>query len=283
MNAWTRLFAGGVAMLLTGCGSTAATSSGDPAASDRIFQTGLVAERWRVPSDSGIVASIFADAESAPLNVRGVVTMRSDGFRCAVAELADVERMLGTIVKNGSAGRTWHGEATTWRTLIGRRTQRGTVLLVDGRARRLPESIVSVEIRGWSLPTADDAVIQLQVVPVVTTIAGPRIDTAPLPPGRLRGTPLSTALESTLQPGQCLLIASVPKLQTSEGDDTTPDEEVPTDSQDREPGVGTGPAGALPATIAGWLLEDTLANTENLILVHGRPHASMRVTRTPPG
>ena len=281
MNAWPRLIAGSVALLLSGCGSTPSASVDDPAVSDRISQTGLVAERWRVPSDSGIVETIFADAASTAMNVRGVVTMRSDGFRCAVAELADVERMLRTDAGDGLAGRTWHGEATTWRTLIGRRTQRGTVLLVDGRARRLPESIVSIEIRGWSLPTVEDAVIQLQVVPVVTTVAGTRIDASPLPPGRLRGTPLSTALESTLRPGQCLLIASVPKLQTPDGDDATSDA-AGTEPRSRAPGIGTGPAGSLPATIAGWLLEDTLANTENLIIIHGRPRAGTRVARTPP-
>ena len=282
MRSWRRWLAGGATCLVLGCAGPTPTSDRESASSGRDLQTGLIAERWRVPRNAGLVEEIFATAvaENPAIDETGVATMRRDGFRCAIGRRDVIERMLRDRTDDGLAGRTWHGEATTWRSLIGRRTQGGTVLLVDGRARRLPESVVSIEIRGWSLPTPEDAAVHMQLVPILTTSVGPRIGTAPSRPGRLRGTPLATTLESTLGVDQCLVLTSVAGLQapeTSVSEDTT--DEASSDASISEgDGFGPGPTGSLPPTIAAWLLEDARTDTESLIVIYGRPHAG---TRTP--
>lgn len=274
------------AALLAGCDAPTRTRTALSTVPDTATQTGVVAERWRLPRSKSIVAEIFAHAEVVvdddAIDPRGVANMRTDGFRCAIADLTVVERALAGGGSDGRVGRTWHGEATSWRSLIGRRTQRGTVLLVDGRARRMPESVVSVEIRGWSMPTPEDAAIHLQLVPMVTTSVGSRLGDLPTRPGQLRGRPLSTVLESSLRPGQCLVMASVPRLQVPPRAPESPDSPSPTEepeapsSAEREPGIGPGPIGVLPPTIAGWLLEDGTSGSETLIVIHGRPHPGTR-------
>lgn len=249
---------------------------------------GLMVDRWRLPRDGPRLDALLTavasnDADSIP----GAAAMQQNGFRVMVLDRSQVEMLEKTLGANSFLGRTWHGEAVGWRNIASRRLGPGTVLLLDGRARRVGDRILAIGIRGYSIPTLDDAALQVELAPyLVQRNLEPLAERSM---GALRGDPLSQGIEWTLEPDQALVIASIPRLRNRPDADTESDQkadqggpdidsETPTSSTTTiNPPTGTGPASALPLTPAEILLDNAGVRTRGLIVITGRPHPSLGI------
>ena len=234
-------------------------------------EPGLIVERLRVipgqPSPDPIISSL----EPLDSDLAGTSGFRSQGFHAMVISHEELDRLESSLAPTAFAGRTWHGEATGWRSSSSRRLGDGSAMLVEGRSRRITNQIITLAIRGWSIPTVDGAEIYVEIVP---HIAGGRLNLldAPRQIGELRGTPLSEVLTCTIKPGQCLLLVSASNLEP-EGSDDAP--ASPSEAGDRPEGGFDGPVVALPPTAAGWLLDDPISGDRGVLLIHGRPHPAL--------
>lgn len=260
-----------------------------PAASGSTYadedpRPGLVVDRWSVSEAGSPLDAILAAVEpEASETLPGTAAMQRNGFRVLVVgpeELALLRRTLGA---EAYRGRTWHGEAIGWRNLASRRLGRGTVMLLDGRARRMDDRTVALAARGYSIPTVEDAAIHLEVAPYLVESSIDPMSTRRL--GDLRGTPLCHGIECTLKPGEAVVVASIPRLRRASGTipepgGTTADaSDAPIDPSETTPvaGIGAGPVAPLPPTTAELLLDDSGVRDRGLLIITGRPHPSVGV------
>jgi hypothetical protein len=149
--------------------------------------------------------------------------------------------------------------------------------------------LLTLAVRGWSLPLVDGAGVQVELVPhLEATTIDPL--SPPPPPGEFRGVPLVPAIERVLGPGEVLLVASVQdrRVVTPSMSDSvpTPSEQDATSvsdpdsvDADREtgPGVGpgAGPDGGLPPTLASCLVGEPIVGERGVMLFRGRPHPAV--------
>jgi hypothetical protein len=278
MSAW-------LSLTLGGCDSTPTPSD---AASDQLTpprratepRPGLVVERLRYRGDPRrLDAALIAIAESEPAPVEAD-RWRREGFLVRVIDEDTLARFESDLGDDVIPVRTWHGEATGWRSAARCRLGRGSVILLDGRARRFDDRILSLAVRGWSMPIVDGSGLEIEVVPhLQESLIDPL--SPPPPPGEFRGRALLPTIERMLAPGEVLLLAAVPERRTAEAsEDAEPPTEPSTPSEDvsTEPtssGPGSGPEGALPPTLAGCLVGEPLAGERGVLLIRGRPHPAV--------
>jgi hypothetical protein len=280
-------------LALHGCVGAAPTTpapstSGSTSLDTRDNRPGLMVDRWRLPRDGPrLDALLTAVASNDAASIPGAAAMQQNGFRVMVLDRSQVEVLEKALGANSFLGRTWHGEAVGWRNIASRRMGPGTVLLLDGRARRVGDRILAIGIRGYSIPTLDDAALQVELAPYLVQRNLDPLAVRSM--GALRGDPLSQGIEWTLEPDQALVIASIPRLRNrpdagTEGDQgadqgaTDIDSETPTSSTTTiNPPTGTGPASSLPLTPAEILLDDAGVRTRGLIVITGRPHPSLGI------
>ena len=245
---------------------------------------GLVVDRWSLPDTAPPLDAILAavesdDAESVP----GTEAMQRNGFRILVIGPEELELLQRTLGADAYRGRTWHGEAIGWRNLASRRLGRGTVMLLDGRARRMDDRTVALAARGYSIPTVDDAAIHVELTPYLVESSIDPMSARRL--GDLRGIPLCRGIECTLEPGEAVVVASIPRLRRGPTSPKEPGEASAEESnapaEDTRPaavgGIGAGPVAPLPPTTAELLLDDTGVRDRGLIVITGRPHPSVGV------
>ena len=277
---------------LHGCIGATSTPSTPPVTATTSLDTrdqrpGLMVDRWRLPQDGPrldavLSAVTLSDEESIP----GSAAMQRDGFRVILLDRERLEIMEQALGANSFNGRTWHGEAVGWRNIASRRLGAGSIVLLDGRARRIGNQMLAIGIRGYSIPTLDDAALQVEFTPYLIRKTLDPMNTRSL--GELRGEPLSQGIEWTLEPGQALVIASIPRLRgrpdASEGDAAANEPSGgsrPLGEADpaatTTPPTGTGPSAPLPPTPAEILLDDAGIRTRGLIVITGRPHPSLGI------
>lgn len=249
---------------------------------------GLVVERLRVRGDHARLDTALAALAETASSPSEAERWRREGFLVRIIdedELADFEATLGPDVV---PVRTWHGEATGWRSAARRRLTRGSVILLDGRARPIDDRLLTLAVRGWSVPLVDGAGVQIELVPhLQSTTIDPL--SPPPPPGEFRGVPLTPAIERVLQSDEVLLVAAVQNRRQAtpsmndgepESDDrsaggetarTNPAEDSPPASS----GAGPGPDGGLPPTLASCLVGAPIAGERGVLLIRGRPHPAV--------
>jgi hypothetical protein len=264
-------------LLLAGCGALQPASVAPVRLTASIpNQPGLIVERWMIAADDGrLDAAIAGVLPEHPTPLYGQTGFRHDGFRAVVISTDDLERLRNAMSSVIPARRITHGEATAWRDLVSRHVERKTVVLENGRMRRLPRGIVSLAARGWSIPTLNGAGLHLQLVPHLV-----KQGTRPRPsmrPGSLRGIPLANGLEVTLDGSTALIVTSAPSLEepprnTVEGE-SPPTEDPPSVGP---PSVGIGPAAPLPPTVAELLLDEDNGRRRSVLILQGTPHPSLR-------
>ena len=271
----SRLAPLGLSCLLLGCaGDPSSTgdrsASRDPrtAAETRALEDepGLLIERLRILPGQPSPDPILATIEPLESDLDGAPGFRRQGFLAMIVSEEDLGRLEAGLAPTAFAGRTWHGEAMGWRSAASRRLPNGSAMLMEGRSRRLSQQIVSLAVRGWSIPTLDGARLQVELVP---HLAGNRLNLleAPRQLGELRGTTIAEVLTCTLDQDECLLVVSI--------DDLTPGPKDAGDTDDpKKSGDGPfdGPLVPLPPTAAGWLLDDPISRDRGVLLIHGRPH-----------
>lgn len=273
-----RLFLAAIPVVLLGCAgspqSSSSTSSvrapATAAESRSVYdEPGLVVERLRImpgqPSPDPIVSTL----ESLDSDIEGAAAIRAQGFLAMVISLQDLDRLESNLAPTAFAGRTWHGEATGWRSVASRRLADGNAMLIEGRSRRISNRILTLAIRGWSIPTAEGVNLYVEIVP---HIAGGRLNLLATPRqiGELRGTPLCEVLTCSLEPDQCLLLVSASDLEPEPSTDA---DSVSLDPKPgREDGGFDGPVVALPPTAAGWIIDDPISGDRGILVIHGRPH-----------
>ena len=144
-----------LAVVIIGCAPT--TSSRTKSSSS--FATtphspGLLVEQWQFHSDDGrldAAVSEFIPEETEPIH--GEAGFRRDGFRVVLLDAEGADALHVAMASESPTQRIRHGEAVAWRDLLTRSIEQNTVVLENGRARRLPRSIVALAARGWSVPT----------------------------------------------------------------------------------------------------------------------------------
>jgi len=300
-----RLAAAGLALVaattFAGCGTSPAPieTTTEPTATPRRPsepRPGLVVERLRIRGDEDRLRAALASLPESTVDPEISERWRREGFLVRVIDedtLADFEAELApeTI-----AVRTWHGEATGWRSAARRRLPRGSVIMLDGRARPIDERFLTLAVRGWSLPLVDGAGLQLELVPhLQATTIDPLAP--PAPPGEFRGVPLVPAIERVLKPGDVLLLASVqdrravtPSMNDRRDPDGEPGDspppgasspdspasEIGSDEPSRDDrGPGPGPSGGLPPTLAACLVGEPIVGERGVMLFRGRPHPAV--------
>jgi hypothetical protein len=277
---------------LHGCIGTAATTSAPPVAGptsldSRDSRPGLMVDRWRLPGNGPRLDAILsAVTPKEPTLIPGAKAMQRDGFRVVVLDPEQLDVLEKALGSNSFRGRTWHGEAVGWRNIASRRLGAGTVVLLEGRARRVGDQVLAIGIRGYSIPTLDNAALQIEFTPYIVRQKLDPVASRSL--GKLRGDPLSRGIEWTLEPGQAIVITSIPRLRgraaAGPGDDLGFGQNVPEITSEAQasaptinPPAGTGPAAPLPLTPAEILLDDAGVRTRGLIVITGRPHPSLGI------
>ena len=277
-----RLLLAGIPATILGCaGSPPASDPGsnDPgpvgAAASRAAndEPGLIVERLRIVSGQPSPDPVISMLEPLDSNIEGSAAFKGQGFLALVISEDQLDLLESNLAPTAFAGRTWHGEATGWRSTASRRLSDGNAMLIEGRSRRISNQILTLAIRGWSIPTVEGSELYVEVVP---HIAGGRLNLleAPRQIGELRGTTLSEVLTCSLKPDQCLLLVSNSDLESPSATESDP----PTTGggPDREQGGFDGPVVALPPTAAGWLLDDPISGDRGVLLIHGRPHPAFQ-------
>ena len=266
----------GIALIMSALGcrmpdtGAATTIDSGPIARAPEPRPGVVVERLRIRQNPRNLDAILAGLPNAAPTPLGAEGLRSDGFLTIIideATLAGLERDLG---KDIFVGRIWHGEATGWRSAGSRRLARGSAMLIDGRTRRIDDRILTLALRGWSLPTVDGAGVHVELVPYVVDNSIASLAT-PKSPGELRGIPLAAMLSCTLRSDEILLIASARELEVpaeTEGESEPP---LPASST----GIFSGPVMPLPPTPAGWLIDDPISGERGVLLIRGRPNPGL--------
>lgn len=257
------------------------TSPTSPAIEPRAAETrpGLVVERLRLKVDRSTLDALLLELPDLPTNPADIERWRREGFLLKVIDPSTLARLEASLEPGLAVSRTWHGEATGWRSASRRRLGRGAAMLIDGRARPVDDRILSLEMRGWSIPRTDGAVLQVEFVPLVI---GNIIDplAPPRPPGELRGETLAPAVETSLGADRIILVASVPRRRATPPPDPGPEAEETSRIDAAGRPIGAGPEAVLPPTIASWLIDDPYADERGILLIRGRPHPSLDLPET---
>ena len=227
---------------------------------------GLVVEQWRYQGEDGrldvVISELLPDESQT---IHGEEDFRRDGFRAVVLDAQGAQQLQATLDLDSPARRIQHGEAVAWRDLLTRTIDRNTVVLENGRAQRLPQSIMGLAARGWSIPTVNGSAVHVQIVPHIIperTSISPNVR-----PGELRGQALSSTIETTLDEDTILVVTSAPAL-------------VKDEAQEQERNVSflpsTGPNAPLPPTVAELLLDGNNGSIRGVLLIRGTPNPAYR-------
>ena len=133
---------------------------------DRGDVDGLVTLTWQVPDNESVLRTWFAAHQPSGVDPSDAVRIAAHGW--AVAQVP-IEQLPDALVSlGGSFGqtRTWHGQALEWRELAGTRVEGGAAVVMGSRPARLPDGIVSLMLRGWTVPLEVGAVYDVEMVPM---------------------------------------------------------------------------------------------------------------------
>lgn len=133
---------------------------------DRGDVDGLVTLTWQVPENESVLRTWFASHEPAGADPVELARIASQGWAVAQVPLEQLPEAL--VALGGSFGqtRTWHGQALEWREIAGTRVEGGAAVMMGSRPARLPDGVLSLMLRGWTVPLEVGAVYDVELVPM---------------------------------------------------------------------------------------------------------------------
>jgi uncharacterized protein (TIGR00730 family) len=200
---------------------------------DRGDVDGLVTLTWQVPDNESVIRAWFASHEPAGADPAEMSRVASQGWAIAQVPLDALPDAL--VALGGSFGqtRTWHGQALEWREIAGMRVEGGAAVMMGPRPARLADGIVSLMLRGWTVPLEVGAVYDVELVPMQR-----------LPPG---AAAQSAMRERTEWFADASITLELPRRSATLIAGLTP-------SASRKARSGTGPFTAAAPTIGEFLL-----------------------------
>ena len=151
---------------------------------DRGDVDGLVTLTWQVPENESVIRTWFASHEPSGTAPAELARIAAQGWAVAQVPLDALPDAL--VALGGSFGqtRTWHGQALEWREIAGARVEGGAAVMMGSRPARLSDGIVSLMLRGWTVPLEVGAVYDVELVPMQR-----------MPPGGSAQTPARERIE----------------------------------------------------------------------------------------
>lgn len=133
---------------------------------DRGDVDGLVTLTWQVPENDSVIRTWFAAHEPPGTDPAELARTAAQGWAIAQVPLESLPDAL--VALGGSFGqtRTWHGQALEWREIAGARVEGGAAVMMGSRPARLSDGIVSLMLRGWTVPLEVGAVYDVEMVPM---------------------------------------------------------------------------------------------------------------------
>lgn len=138
---------------------------------DRGDVDGLVTLAWQVPDNSSVLRAWFASNPPPGLDAAEMSRIAAHGWAVAQVRLDALPDALASLGGSFGQVRTWHGQALEWREIAGTRIEGGAAVMVGSRPSRLPDGIVSLMLRGWTVPLEIGAVYDVELVPMQRTPA----------------------------------------------------------------------------------------------------------------
>ena len=138
---------------------------------DRGDVDGLVTLVWQVPDNSSVLRAWFASNAPQGLDAAEMSRIAAHGWAVAQVQLDALPDALASLGGSFGQVRTWHGQALEWREIAGIRVEGGAAVMVGSRPSRLPDGVVSLMLRGWTVPLEIGAVYDVELVPMQRTPA----------------------------------------------------------------------------------------------------------------
>ena len=133
---------------------------------DRGDVDGLVTLTWQVPDNESVLRTWFASHEPAGVAPDELARIAAQGWAVAQVPLDAVPDALVSLGGSFGQTRTWHGQALEWREIAGTRVEGGAAVMMGPRPARISEGVVSLMLRGWTVPLEVGAVYDVEMVPM---------------------------------------------------------------------------------------------------------------------
>ena len=139
---------------------------------DRGDVDGLVTLTWQVPENESVIRTWFASHEPSGTDPSELARIASQGWAVAQVPLEALPDALVSLGGSYGQTRTWHGQALEWREISGARVEGGAAVMMGPRPARLSDGVISLMLRGWTVPLEVGAVYDVELVPMQRTPAG---------------------------------------------------------------------------------------------------------------
>ena len=133
---------------------------------DRGDIDGLVTLTWQVPDNESVLRTWFASHQPASVDPAELARIAAQGWAIAQVPLDALPDALVSLGGSFGQTRTWHGQALEWREVAGARIEGGAAVILGSRPARLSDGILSLMLRGWTVPLEVGAVYDVEIVPM---------------------------------------------------------------------------------------------------------------------
>ena len=133
---------------------------------DRGDIDGLATLAWQVPENESVMRTWFASHAPPGTDPAELARIAAQGWAIAQVPLDALPDALVSLGGSFGQTRTWHGQALEWREIAGTRVEGGAAVMMGSRPARLSDGIVSLMMRGWTVPLEVGAVYDVEMVPM---------------------------------------------------------------------------------------------------------------------
>jgi len=133
---------------------------------DRGDVDGLVTLTWQVPENESVIRTWFASHEPTGTDPAELARIAAQGWAVAQVPIDALPDALVSLGGSFGHTRTWHGQALEWREIAGARVEGGAAVMTEPRPVRLSDGIISLMLRGWTVPLEVGAVYDVEMVPM---------------------------------------------------------------------------------------------------------------------
>lgn len=203
----------------------------------------------------------FGGPEAAALERNGFLLIRVDASRID-AVLADLAPPLAPPLTQVS---TWHGQAPNWREVVRRPARDPVAAVVDGRPRVFSDGSLLTQLRAWTVPMEDRAMLELQLRQEFQPVdRGVRLMLDPSTDAN-RGEALGPTVELLLGGEDTwILTCHLPRDPVREDPDAPATE--PSGGKGPVPDDIFGPSASLPPTLAALFFSSETPATRTLLI-----------------